>query len=160
MEILTTLDTDSTIIVLAPKFLAELNKLPNNVLSMEEAVNDVSSYKTWTVQEIYSLIQTLVQSMETKYTKIETHVPIVPHTITGKLTPALCTSSNRDNVPSPRGAVTNKSQPASAPRSRRRRPTSLPSRCRPLKIGKRSLSTTSYYVLWPWYLALSLLAPS
>lgn len=33
---------DSTIIVLAPKFLAELNKLPNNVLSMEEAVNDVS----------------------------------------------------------------------------------------------------------------------
>lgn len=58
----------SKIVVLNPRFLPELNKLPNHILSMEEAVND---------------------SMETKYTKIETHIPIIPHTVTGKLTPSL-----------------------------------------------------------------------
>ncbi|CAK7201806.1 hypothetical protein SEUCBS139899_004521 [Sporothrix eucalyptigena] len=69
-----TTSRNATIIVLDPKFLPELNKLPNSVLSMEKAVDE---------------------SMETKYTKIETHVPIAPNTITGKLTPALSRLSSK-----------------------------------------------------------------
>ncbi|CAK7217407.1 hypothetical protein SCUCBS95973_003141 [Sporothrix curviconia] len=69
-----TTSRNATIIVLDPKFLPELNKLPNSVLSMEKAVDE---------------------SMETKYTRIETHVPIAPGTITGKLTPALSRLSSR-----------------------------------------------------------------
>ncbi|KAH8885004.1 cytochrome P450 [Thozetella sp. PMI_491] len=58
----------SPVIVLSPKFLPELTKLPDNILSMQAAVDE---------------------TMEAKYTKIETSVPIIPHTITGKLTPSL-----------------------------------------------------------------------
>ncbi|KAJ9132428.1 Cytochrome P450 [Pleurostoma richardsiae] len=63
-----TTSRSSNIVVLSPKFLPELNKLPDHVLSMEAAVDE---------------------AMETKYTKIETSVPIIPHTVTGKLTPSL-----------------------------------------------------------------------
>ncbi|CAK7236566.1 hypothetical protein SBRCBS47491_009680 [Sporothrix bragantina] len=69
-----TTSRNATIIVLDPKFLPELNKLPSSVLSMEKAVDE---------------------SMETKYTRIETHVPISPGIITGKLTPALSRLSGR-----------------------------------------------------------------
>ncbi|KAM0338872.1 hypothetical protein ACHAPU_011154 [Fusarium lateritium] len=58
----------SPTIVISPDFLPELKKLPDSTLSMEAAVDE---------------------SMETKYTKIETSVPIIPHTIKGGLTPAL-----------------------------------------------------------------------
>ncbi|WXC61769.1 hypothetical protein SNK03_007642 [Fusarium graminearum] len=58
----------SPTIVISPDFLPELKKLPDSILSMEAAVDE---------------------SMETKYTKIETSVPIIPHTIKGHLTPAL-----------------------------------------------------------------------
>ncbi|OAA59711.1 Cytochrome P450 [Niveomyces insectorum RCEF 264] len=53
-----TTSRDATVIVLTPKFLRELNKLPDTVLSFSKASND-------------------------------TDVPIVPHTIAAKLTPAL-----------------------------------------------------------------------
>ncbi|KAF7548892.1 hypothetical protein G7Z17_g6765 [Cylindrodendrum hubeiense] len=58
----------ASIVVLSPSFLPELKKLPDNVVSMEAAVDD---------------------SMETKYTRVETYVPIVPHTIKANLTPSL-----------------------------------------------------------------------
>ncbi|KAF3761191.1 cytochrome P450 [Cryphonectria parasitica EP155] len=63
-----TTSRNANVIVVSPKFLPELNKLPDSVVSMEAAVDD---------------------AMETKYTKIESHVPIIPHTVTGKLTPSL-----------------------------------------------------------------------
>ncbi|KAM0283941.1 hypothetical protein ACHAO9_009467 [Fusarium lateritium] len=63
----------STTIVISPDFLPELKKLPDATLSMEAAVDE---------------------SMETKYTKIETSVPIIPHTIKGELTPSLSRLSN------------------------------------------------------------------
>lgn len=53
---------------------------------MEAAVDEVSGTK-W---RGYMHLLTSLQSMETKYTKIETSVPIIPHTIKGYLTPALC----------------------------------------------------------------------
>ncbi|KAL6859810.1 hypothetical protein ACO1O0_003834 [Amphichorda felina] len=58
----------SPILVLSPDFLPELKKLPDNVVSMEAAVDE---------------------TMETKYTQIETNVPIIPHTIKASLTPSL-----------------------------------------------------------------------
>ncbi|KAJ3544004.1 hypothetical protein NM208_g3283 [Fusarium decemcellulare] len=58
----------SPTLVLSPDFLPELKKLPDHVVSMEAAVDE---------------------SMEVKYTKIETSVPIIPHTIKGDLTPSL-----------------------------------------------------------------------
>ncbi|CAG2014307.1 unnamed protein product [Fusarium graminearum] len=63
-----TTSKSSPTIVISPDFLPELKKLPDSILSMEAAVDE---------------------SMETKYTKIETSVPIIPHTIKGHLTPAL-----------------------------------------------------------------------
>ncbi|KAG9508132.1 hypothetical protein J7337_001695 [Fusarium musae] len=65
--LITTSRTSPTIVI-SPDFLPELKKLPDATLSMEAAVDE---------------------SMETKYTKIETSVPIIPHTIKGKLTPSL-----------------------------------------------------------------------
>ncbi|KAM5366233.1 hypothetical protein ACJZ2D_010661 [Fusarium nematophilum] len=64
---ITTSRTSPTV-VLSPDFLPELKKLPDSIVSMEAAVDE---------------------SMETKYTKIETSVPIIPHTIKGELTPSL-----------------------------------------------------------------------
>ncbi|PSR80516.1 cytochrome P450 [Coniella lustricola] len=58
----------SSVIVLPPKYLPELSKLPDTVLSMTAAVDE---------------------SMETKYLKIDTYIPVVPHLITRQLTPAL-----------------------------------------------------------------------
>ncbi|KAM0426396.1 hypothetical protein ACHAPT_008442 [Fusarium lateritium] len=58
----------SPIVVISPKFLPELQKLPDAVVSMDAAVDE---------------------TMETKYTKIETTVPIIPPTIKGDLTPSL-----------------------------------------------------------------------
>lgn len=63
-----TTSRNSSIIVLAPKFLPELKKLPDAIVSMEAAVDE---------------------TMETKYTKIETSVPIIPHTVKTHLTPSL-----------------------------------------------------------------------
>ncbi|KAF4498894.1 cycloheximide-inducible CIP70 (cytochrome P450 family) [Fusarium agapanthi] len=63
--LITTSRTSPTIVI-SPDFLPELKKLPDATLSMEAAVDE---------------------SMETKYTKIETSVP--PHTIKGELTPSL-----------------------------------------------------------------------
>ncbi|KAI1033565.1 hypothetical protein LB505_012981 [Fusarium chuoi] len=65
--LITTSRTSPTIVI-SPDFLPELKKLPDATLSMEAAVDE---------------------SMETKYTKIETSVPIIPHTIKGELTPSL-----------------------------------------------------------------------
>ncbi|KAI0593268.1 cytochrome P450 [Biscogniauxia sp. FL1348] len=56
------------ILVLSPKFLPELKKLPDTIVSMSAAVDD---------------------AMEVKYTKIETTVPIVPHSVKADLTPSL-----------------------------------------------------------------------
>ncbi|KAF5628816.1 cycloheximide-inducible CIP70 (cytochrome P450 family) [Fusarium sp. NRRL 52700] len=58
----------SPTIFISPNFLPELKKLPDATLSMEAAVDE---------------------SMETKSTKIETPVPIIPYTIKGELTPSL-----------------------------------------------------------------------
>ncbi|KAI0103628.1 cytochrome P450 [Nemania sp. FL0031] len=58
----------TTVVVVSPKFLNELKKLPDTVVSMATAVDE---------------------AMDAKYIKIETHVPIIPHTITRKLTPSL-----------------------------------------------------------------------
>ncbi|KAF5714591.1 cycloheximide-inducible CIP70 (cytochrome P450 family) [Fusarium mundagurra] len=58
----------SPTIVISPDFLPELKKLPDATLSIETDVDE---------------------SMETKYTKIETSLPIIPHTIKGELTPSL-----------------------------------------------------------------------
>ncbi|RMJ08867.1 hypothetical protein CDV36_011516 [Fusarium kuroshium] len=63
-----TTSRSSPIVVISPKFLPELHKLPDSVVSMDAAVDE---------------------TMETKYTKIETSVPIIPHTIKGDLTPSL-----------------------------------------------------------------------
>ncbi|KAH7015594.1 cytochrome P450 [Ilyonectria destructans] len=63
-----TTSRNSSIVVLSPTFLPELKKLPDSVVSMEAAVDE---------------------SMETKYTRIDTYVPIVPHTIKASLTPSL-----------------------------------------------------------------------
>ncbi|KAF5984991.1 cycloheximide-inducible CIP70 (cytochrome P450 family) [Fusarium coicis] len=65
--LITTSRTSPTIVI-SPVFLPELKKLPDATLSMEAAVDE---------------------SMETKYTKIEASVPIIPHTIKGELTPSL-----------------------------------------------------------------------
>ncbi|KAF4982776.1 hypothetical protein FZEAL_1677 [Fusarium zealandicum] len=65
--VITTSRTSPTI-VLSPDFLPELKKISDSVISMEAAVDE---------------------SMETKYTKIETSVPIIPHTIKADLTPSL-----------------------------------------------------------------------
>ncbi|KAI1498348.1 cytochrome P450 [Biscogniauxia marginata] len=65
-RITTSRQTD--IIVLSPKFLPELKKLPDSIVSMAAAVDE---------------------TMETKYTRIDTTVPIVPHTVKADLTPAL-----------------------------------------------------------------------
>ncbi|ETS73381.1 hypothetical protein PFICI_14986 [Pestalotiopsis fici W106-1] len=58
----------STVLVLPPKYLPELKKIPDSIVSMEAAVDE---------------------HMESKYTRIETVVPIVPHTIKADLTPGL-----------------------------------------------------------------------
>ncbi|KAI4602581.1 hypothetical protein KJ359_007796 [Pestalotiopsis sp. 9143b] len=58
----------ATVIVLSPKYLPELKKLPDHTVSMDEAVNE---------------------TIEAKYTKIKSTVPIIPHTIKADLTPAL-----------------------------------------------------------------------
>ncbi|KAK7409073.1 hypothetical protein QQX98_008734 [Neonectria punicea] len=63
-----TTSRNSSIVVLSPNFLPELKKLSDDVVSMSAAVDE---------------------TMESKYTRIDTYVPIVPHTIKGSLTPSL-----------------------------------------------------------------------
>ncbi|KAH7012740.1 cytochrome P450 [Microdochium trichocladiopsis] len=63
-----TTSRQADIVVVSPKFLPELKKLSDSIVSMAAAVDE---------------------TMETKYLKIETTVPIVPHTIKTSLTPAL-----------------------------------------------------------------------
>lgn len=63
-----TTSRNTNVVVLDPKFLPELNKLPDSVVSMAAAVDE---------------------AMETKYTKIQSSVPIIPHMIKSKLTPSL-----------------------------------------------------------------------
>ncbi|KAH8655513.1 cytochrome P450 [Xylariales sp. PMI_506] len=63
-----TTSRDSTVLVLPAKFLPELKKLPDSIVSMSAAVDE---------------------HMEAKYTRIQTTVPIVPHTIKADLTPGL-----------------------------------------------------------------------
>ncbi|KAF5024477.1 hypothetical protein F66182_3417 [Fusarium sp. NRRL 66182] len=58
----------SPILVISPSFLPELKKLPDTVLSMDAAVDE---------------------TIEAKYTKVETSVPIIAHTIKAELTPSL-----------------------------------------------------------------------
>ncbi|KAI0193565.1 cytochrome P450 [Xylaria flabelliformis] len=59
---------DSTVVVLSPKYLTELKRLPDDIVSMDEAVNE---------------------TIEARYTKIQSTVPIIPHTVKAELTPAL-----------------------------------------------------------------------
>ncbi|KAH6657514.1 cytochrome P450 [Truncatella angustata] len=59
---------NTTVVVLSPKYLPEIKKLPDSILSMDASV---------------------VETIEAKYTKIEPTVPIVPHTVKAELTPAL-----------------------------------------------------------------------
>ncbi|KAH7145688.1 cytochrome P450 [Dactylonectria estremocensis] len=63
-----TTSRNSSIVVLSPTFLPELKKLPDTTVSMAAAVDE---------------------TMETKYTRIDTVVPIIPHTIKATLTPSL-----------------------------------------------------------------------
>ncbi|KAF4120757.1 Cytochrome P450 [Geosmithia morbida] len=63
----------SPVIVVSPKFLAELKKLPDDIVSMTAAVDE---------------------TMEVKYTRIDTYVPIIPHTIKAQLTPSLVRLNN------------------------------------------------------------------
>ncbi|KAJ4422541.1 hypothetical protein N0V82_002769 [Gnomoniopsis sp. IMI 355080] len=60
--------TDANVVLVSPKYLPELNKLADSVVSFEAAVDD---------------------AMETKYTKIQSSVPIIPHIVKSKLTPSL-----------------------------------------------------------------------
>ncbi|OIW23840.1 cytochrome P450 [Coniochaeta ligniaria NRRL 30616] len=60
--------TYSDTVVVSPAFLPELKKLPDDVLSMSEAV---------------------AEQLEAKYTKINTDEPIVAHTVKASLTPGL-----------------------------------------------------------------------
>ncbi|KAJ0340086.1 hypothetical protein COL922a_003722 [Colletotrichum nupharicola] len=55
-------------ICVPPKYLPELRKLPDDVLSFDEAIHE---------------------SMQVKYTKIESDTPLVVHTVKASLTPAL-----------------------------------------------------------------------
>jgi hypothetical protein len=55
-------------IVVPPQFLPELRKLPDDVLSFPEAIN---------------------QSLEVKYTRLITDEPMIPHSVKADLTPAL-----------------------------------------------------------------------
>ncbi|KAL2023330.1 hypothetical protein VTK56DRAFT_3068 [Thermocarpiscus australiensis] len=57
-----------TVIVVPPKFLGELRKLPDDVVSFDGAID---------------------QTMHTKYTKIMTGQALIPHTVKTSLTPAL-----------------------------------------------------------------------
>lgn len=83
--------------ILAPSFLPELNKLPDRVVSMAAAVDDVSTSlakagETHTCSldaRSEADLAARGQAMETKYTKIESSVPIIPQIIKGKLTPSL-----------------------------------------------------------------------
>ncbi|KAI0556086.1 cytochrome P450 [Xylaria curta] len=59
---------DATVVVLSPKYLPELKKLPDNTVSMDAAVDE---------------------TIEAKYTKIQSTVPIIPHTVKAELTPGL-----------------------------------------------------------------------
>lgn len=58
----------SPVVVVSPKFLPELKKIPDTVLSFDAAVSE---------------------TMEAKYTRIPTSVPIIAHTIKTSLTPSL-----------------------------------------------------------------------
>jgi cytochrome P450 len=58
----------SETIVVSPKFLGELKKLPDNVLSMTEAIAEV---------------------MQASYVKLDVHNTVLPHTVRASLTPAL-----------------------------------------------------------------------
>ncbi|KAF2452602.1 cytochrome P450 [Lineolata rhizophorae] len=58
----------SPVVVAPPRFLGELQKLPDNVLSIGAAIDE---------------------TMESKYTKIEAQLAIIPSTIKSALTPAL-----------------------------------------------------------------------
>ncbi|KAI9146868.1 Cytochrome P450 monooxygenase ATR2 [Paramyrothecium foliicola] len=58
----------SPVVVVSPNFLPFLKKVGDDILSMSAAVDE---------------------TMEVKYTKIQTCVPIIPHTIKGDLTPSL-----------------------------------------------------------------------
>ncbi|PKS08122.1 hypothetical protein jhhlp_005397 [Lomentospora prolificans] len=62
-----TTSRDTTVVVVPGKYLPEL-KLPDSVISMNAAIDE---------------------SMQVKYTKVETYVPIIPHTVRANLTPAL-----------------------------------------------------------------------
>ncbi|KAL0935965.1 ent-kaurene oxidase [Colletotrichum truncatum] len=55
-------------IVVAPKFMNELKKLPDDVLSFNKAIEEF---------------------MHAKYTKVETDIDLLPHTVKSSLTPAL-----------------------------------------------------------------------
>lgn len=58
----------SPVVVVAPKFLSELRKLPDEVLSFDGAI---------------------AEGMHVKYTKIPAGNPVIPHTVKASLTPAL-----------------------------------------------------------------------
>ncbi|KAI0538638.1 cytochrome P450 [Xylaria digitata] len=59
---------NTTVVVLSPIYLPELKKLPDDIVSMDAAVDE---------------------TIEAKYTKIQSTVPIIPHTVKAELTPAL-----------------------------------------------------------------------
>lgn len=69
-----------------PKYLAELKKLPDDVLSFSEAASEVRIFRD---AALICLILTTPQSLQARYTHMETEAPALPHTIKTKLTPAL-----------------------------------------------------------------------
>ncbi|KAL0936746.1 ent-kaurene oxidase [Colletotrichum truncatum] len=63
-----TLVPESECIVVSPNFLRQLKKLPDTVLSFNEAVEE---------------------ALQTRYTKISSNIPTIPHTLKTSLNPAL-----------------------------------------------------------------------
>jgi hypothetical protein len=88
------------VVVVSPDFLPELKKLPDDVLSMKIAVEEVR-----TIPHFFSfksdqvvLLTLRPQNLEAKYTGLETDDDLVPHTIKVNLTPALSMSSSHRSL--------------------------------------------------------------
>ena len=75
-------------IVIPVKLLPELRKLPDDVLSFPRAIDKVSLLSVCS-----SDLAKTVQSMETKYTKIDTESHLIIQSVRSDLTPALGTST-------------------------------------------------------------------
>lgn len=96
---------DTNVVLVSPKFLPELNKLPDSMVSFDAAVDEVSKSahnrsKSSALKDGDRRLTFCAceKSMETKYTKIQSSVPIIPHIIKGKLTPSLSKSYNQNKT--------------------------------------------------------------